>query len=296
VASAGSACASQAGRAALDPTYGSLVHLYDYDKTAPLEAREEEAETQDGVRNVEISYRSPKLGRVTGYLVLPAGSGPFPVILWMGGLNGSRDDMLSEALDLAKSGAAGLLLDAAVARPPYPQLFTYDPRERATWIRNIVDIRRGLDYLETRPEIDFKRVGYVGFSFGADTGMILASVDHRFSAIVIASGGATQLDMLKPGGFFYRNVPAEKRAAYVRAAIAPFEPVRYAAHLAPAAVFFQHGKSDPSFSRANQRLLDGMASSPKRAVYYNAGHQLNSKAVKDRKAWLLLRLQVGSHR
>src|SRR5215210_2436459 len=45
VASAGSACASQAGRAALDPTYGSLVHLYDYDKTAPLEAREEEAET-----------------------------------------------------------------------------------------------------------------------------------------------------------------------------------------------------------------------------------------------------------
>src|SRR5205085_12002784 len=115
----------------------------------------------------------------------------------------------------------------------------YDPRERATWIRNVVDIRRGIDFLAGRPEIDSKRLGYVGFSFGADTGAILAAVDHRFKAVVLASGGATQLDMLKPGGFFYRKVSAAKRAAYVKAAIEPFEPMRYAAHVAPTAVFFQ---------------------------------------------------------
>src|SRR5207248_1807481 len=114
---------------------------------------------------------------------------------------------------------------------------------------------------------------------GADTGTILAAVDHRFKAVVVASGGATQLDMLKPGGFFYKRMPAKQRADYIEAAIAPFEPVRYAAHLAPAAVFFQHGKQDPSFSRANQRLLDATASFPKKAAYYNAAHQLDSYAV-----------------
>lgn len=279
-----SVAASACGAAG--PRYARLVHLYDYDRNVPLDAREASSSTQDGIRTLDISYRSPLLGRVTGYLVLPAGRGPFPAIVWMGGLDGRKDDMLAEALDLAHSGAAGLLLDAAVARPPYPSLFRYSTAERRTWIRNIVDIRRGIDYLATRPDVDMSRLGYVGFSFGADTGAILASVDHRFKAVVVASGGATQLDMLKPGGFFYRRVPAAKRAAYVEAAIAPFEPVRYVAHLAPAAVFFQHGKTDPSFTRANQRLLDRMASSPKKAAYYDAGHELDFRAVQDRKTWL----------
>ncbi len=231
--------------ASTGPSYRSLVHLYDYDTHAALAARVTVAEPQDGIRVFDISYRSPKSGRVTGYLLLPRGQGPFPAIIWMGGLDGRKGDMLSEAVDLAKSGAAGLLLDAVVARPPYPRLFEYDRSERSTWIRNIVDLRRGIDFLAARPEIDPKRLAYVGFSFGADTGSILASVDHRFKAVVIASGGATQLDMLEPGGYFYREVPARERAAYIRAAVAPFEPVHYVAHVAPAAVLFQHGTSDP---------------------------------------------------
>jgi dienelactone hydrolase len=274
-------------------TYRSLVHLYDYDAAAPLGVRQHAGPDDGDVKVFEISFRSPRRGRVDGYLLIPSGHGRFPAVVWMGGLDGSKDDMRGEAADLAHVGVAGLLLDAVTARPPYPRLFEYDSGERDAWIRNIIDVRRGIDFLATRPDIDLKRLGYVGFSFGADTGTIVAAVDHRFKAVVIASGGATQLDMLKPGGFFYRAVAPRARAAYISAAIDPFEPKRYAAHLAPAAVFFQHGTQDPSFSRANQRLLDRTASSPKKATYYNAGHELNAQAVSDRKTWLLRELGAG---
>ncbi len=240
-----------------------------------------------------VSYRSPKAGRVTGYLVLPAGgSGPFPTVVWMPGLGAGRDSFLAEASDLASAGVAGLLLDSPLARPPYPELFNYHRSERRTWIRNIVDLRRGLDFLQTRLEVDLRRIGYVGFSFGADTGTLLGAVDHRFATLVIASGGSSQRQMLAPGGLFYKPMPRKKRAAYIAAAIAPFEPFRYAAHLAPASVLFQHGRRDPAFSRANQRRLDALASEPKQAIYYAAGHGLNEQAVSDRKAWLLARLGV----
>src|SRR5207244_2665527 len=134
---------------------------YDYDKTTPLEARQDGSQLQDGIRTIDVSYRSPALGRVAGYLVLPSGNGPFPAIVWMGGLDGSKDDMLGEATNLAESGMAGLLLDAAVARPPFPRLFQYKTNERKTWIRNIVDIRRGLDFLAAQPQMDMTRLGYV---------------------------------------------------------------------------------------------------------------------------------------
>lgn len=270
--------------------YPDLARLFSYVGTAPLEPRQERLQINDGLRQLTVSFRSPLFGRVSGYLVLPRGRGPFPTVIWMGGLDGSKEDMLSEAIDLAHSGAAGLLLDAAVARPPFPRLFEYDVNERRTWIRNVIDIRRGIDYLRSRGDMNMVSVGYVGFSFGADTGTIVAAVDHRLRAVVIASGGASQRQMLEPGGFFYKKVGAKRRAAYMDVAIKPFEPFRYAAHLAPAAVFFQHGKTDPAFSRSNQMKLDTIASSPKKVSYYDAGHSLNSEATRDRKVWLLTQL------
>lgn len=294
---ASSGCATTAASPAGSPSFASLARLYSYNRAVPLDPRVSAFRVESGVRIADISFRSPVRGRVSGYLVLPrSGAGSFPTVLWMPGLGAGRDTFLAEASDLAASGVAALLLDSVLVRPPFPQLFQYDPRERRTWIRNVVDLRRGLDFLATRPEVDMARLGYIGFSFGADTGTLLGAVDHRFETLVIASGGSTQLEMLAPGGFFYRAVSKRIRDRYIAAAITPFEPFRYAAHLAPASVLFQHGTHDPSFSRANQRRLDRAASAPKTALYHDAGHELDGRAVRDRKAWLLETLGAGSAR
>ena len=51
------------------------------------------------------------------------------------------------------------------------------------------DLRRAVDYLETRPDIDARRLAHLGFSSGASLGPIMTAVEPRFQASVLLSGG-----------------------------------------------------------------------------------------------------------
>jgi dipeptidyl aminopeptidase/acylaminoacyl peptidase len=51
------------------------------------------------------------------------------------------------------------------------------------------DLRRSVDYLETRPDVDSNRLGYWGISMGAGWGPWLLGVDDRFQAAVLQGGG-----------------------------------------------------------------------------------------------------------
>lgn len=54
-----------------------------------------------------------------------------------------------------------------------------------TWPGLVIeDDRRSLDYLETRPEVDAKRIGCIGLSFGAYRTNYLAALDERIAAAV----------------------------------------------------------------------------------------------------------------
>jgi dienelactone hydrolase len=56
-------------------------------------------------------------------------------------------------------------------------------------IKIIKDLRRSIDYLESRPEIDPQKIAYAGFSFGALLGPILTATDDRVGACILQSGG-----------------------------------------------------------------------------------------------------------
>jgi len=61
-----------------------------------------------------------------------------------------------------------------------PDPATVEFRERlVNWI---TDVRRGLDYLETRNDIDASRIAFFGPSAGARIGIILAAVENRYFA------------------------------------------------------------------------------------------------------------------
>jgi dienelactone hydrolase len=54
----------------------------------------------------------------------------------------------------------------------------------------VVDLRRALDVLLERPDVDAKRVGYVGHSLGAAWGSALAGFERRIKAFVLIGGSS----------------------------------------------------------------------------------------------------------
>jgi dienelactone hydrolase len=51
------------------------------------------------------------------------------------------------------------------------------------------DLRRSIDYLETRPDIDTKRLAYYGFSWGAMLGGVMPAIEPRLKAAVLLVAG-----------------------------------------------------------------------------------------------------------
>ncbi len=56
-------------------------------------------------------------------------------------------------------------------------------------IQRSKEVRRGLDYLGSRPDIDASKIAYLGVSMGAAYGVIFTALDDRFKAIVFLDGG-----------------------------------------------------------------------------------------------------------
>jgi tRNA A-37 threonylcarbamoyl transferase component Bud32/dienelactone hydrolase len=51
------------------------------------------------------------------------------------------------------------------------------------------DMSRSIDYLETRPDIDAKRLAYYGVSYGTYWGPVFTQIEHRFKTSVLVAGG-----------------------------------------------------------------------------------------------------------
>ena len=56
-------------------------------------------------------------------------------------------------------------------------------------IQMVKDLRRSIDYLETRPDIDSRKLAFYGMSWGGWLGTIIPAVEERFKASVLVAGG-----------------------------------------------------------------------------------------------------------
>ena len=56
-------------------------------------------------------------------------------------------------------------------------------------VRRSKEVRRSVDYLITRPEIDSSRLAYLGVSMGSAYGVIFTALENRFRALVFLDGG-----------------------------------------------------------------------------------------------------------
>jgi formylglycine-generating enzyme required for sulfatase activity len=56
-------------------------------------------------------------------------------------------------------------------------------------VQEVKDLRRSIDYLQIRPDIDSQKIAYLGMSWGAFMGSIIPAVEDRFRASVLIAGG-----------------------------------------------------------------------------------------------------------
>ncbi len=281
-----SAAALVGAPSAAVPPYATLVHLYDYDASAPLDVRESSVSVQETVTRHELSFASPKAGRIPATLFVPRAAGRFPAVILQPGLGSRREDAIPDAENLAELGAVTLTMDSPHTRPSGPALIRCKSRDRAPYIQYVVELRRAVDLLASRPEVDPSRIGYNGFSYGATVGGTLAGVEHRIKAFSLQSGLPYQSRFLRTQCLRLKRT---RLAAYVKA-MQVLDPIRYVGRAVPSALLFQVGTYDTLATRRAQLAYFRAASRPKTMRWYRSGHYLTPAAYAFRNAWLRARL------
>lgn len=277
-----------------------LVGHFDYDKNTPLDIKTVGTESRGEARVYDITYASPKGGDVPAYLVVPAkAKRPFAAIVWghwywQNSEMRNRKQFLDEAVALAQVGVVSLLTDGPVARPGHIQDRTPLNEQQATdMVQQVIDMRRGLDLLLARKDVDPKRIAFVGHSYNASVGAILSGVDRRFQAFVLMA--STMSDEVDQKSEEYQNfrkkVGPEKFDSFM-AAHSYLDCGRYVSHAAPAIVFLQYATQEDFLTPERAREYERVVSEPKRFKLYEAPHALNKEARRDRIAFLTEQLKL----
>jgi dienelactone hydrolase len=274
--------------------FPELARNFDYDNKAPLDVKEIGVDDRDGVKVHDITYASPKGGRVTAYLVVPAGKGPFAGLVFMHPDYGTRTAFLAEAVLMAQAGAVSLLIDAPFRRPePSRRNFdiTQPENNRDVFIQTIIDLRRGVDLLTSRADVDAKRIGYIGHSYGGALGGVLASVEKRIKAYVLMAGDPSWTTSLltgtDPNDVQARKLLTKDQLDKYVSVTASLDAIHYISHAAPSALFFQFSRYDVEIPEPVGQQYQQAASQPKEVKWYDVGHEVDSvEALLDRAAWL----------
>jgi uncharacterized protein len=265
---------------------------FDYDKTLSLEIEEHDTQTNKGVSVLDLSYASPTHGRVKAYWVTPSENEQVASILFVHPGPGNRNNFLEEAKLLAKKGVASLLVEAAWSAPEVWGPTMGEPNHDKEEFRQLaLDLRRAVDVIETRPNVDTQRMGYVGHSYGALFGGILAGVEKRLQAFILMAGVGSFSDVAAA------NIPTLTGQALeqYRQVVSPIDPIHYIPHAAPAPLFFQFGKQDDFWERDHVMRYVEAASEPKLVRWYEADHySLNEVGRNDRIEWLTEQLGLES--
>ena len=185
-----------------DATFEGFRHNFDYDRSA-LNARTESRDTtQDDWIVERVSYDAAYGNeRMTAVLLLPKHhAGPYQSLVYFPGsgvisMTNSVERRDQVASFVAKTGRALILpilkstyerRDSLVSDLPDSSIFWRD--HVVMWVK---DMRRTLDYLSTRADIDTSRFAYFGFSWGANQAPINLVAEPRFKAAVLYVAGLT---------------------------------------------------------------------------------------------------------
>lgn len=164
----------------------------------------------DHVR-LAVRYKTESDDAVPAYLLIPVGYPlPRPALLALhqtvsqgkdepAGVSGDPD--MAYGVELARRGYVVLIPDSITAgervgsgeTPFVTAGFDLSHPEWSAMGKMLWDHRRGIDYLQGRPEVDPDRIGVIGHSLGGYNALFLAAFDERIKTVV-ASCAYTRIE------------------------------------------------------------------------------------------------------
>lgn len=245
---------------------------YNYDHELPLNDSIELVIDENGSKLYAVSYTSVHDKRVTGLLSVPnENKGPLPVIILLHGLGDRKTVDYVEAgyQYFQQSGYAVLRIDIDNHgdRKQYDYDFDLTDGYRY-WTRGIItqtvfDLRRSIDFLEAREEIDSEKIGFFGISLGGIIGTIFSGVDERVKVPVIALAGGNLSLMFGLDAF------TEETKDF----FSIIDPINFVQQIAPRPLLMINAENDEVIDPLTSKLLFRKAKQPKEIIWYPSKHR-----------------------
>jgi dienelactone hydrolase len=244
-------------------TFKSFLSFYQYDEKPLNPQLLETRDAPDWIRQ-KITFAGMHQQPIVAYLFLPRRvARPYQCLHFLPHAGVFSGISVAEAAEsiLApqiKAGRAVLAMTPIGAReresePGYelwPKKNSVKYREQA--VQHVTECRLGLDYLQTRDDIDFEKLALVGASWGAtEATLILAAIESRYRAAVFIASGIKPFDPQK---------------------LPEANPINFAPHIKPPKLMV-HGKYDEFFPYETQALpLYNLLRQPKQLQVIEGGH------------------------
>lgn len=254
-------------KAASPEVFQAVSQIYEYNRKTPLKAQLIAKQNFPTYTREKLVFTGILHSRVPAYLAIPKiGSGPFPVVILIDGIGGSkarwfevdswqRGTLVVNAL--IESGFSAMALDARfhgerAAENDY-QIPTDMSERRDMVVQSVIEHRRAMDYLATRPEVDANRIGVLGLSMGGMLTFALTSIDSR---IHTAIAGLTPVGILK-----------EPIAI-------PVAPQTFAGAIVNTPILMLMARKDNFYKvEEAQQLFEAIKGQQKELVFYDTNHR-----------------------
>jgi len=260
-----------------DETFALFLKQYAYDKTALNSVVESVKEDNEWIREKITFNAAYGNEQMAAYLFLPKqGKPPFQTMIYFPGSNAihtrSSESLGAEWTDfLLKSGRAVMFPIYKSTYERGDSLASDYPNETIFWKEHVImwgkDLRRSIDYLETRKDIDADKIAYFGISWGGAMGAIMPAVERRIKTSVLVVAGLN----------LQRSSPEVDELHYLRRIKIPVLMLNGKYDF-----FFPHGTSQLPFYQ-----LLGTPKENKKLFVYEGGHMVpRTELVKETLAWL----------
>jgi dienelactone hydrolase len=267
-----------------------LEQMRQYTKLSKSDVRAIGTKQFDGFEKNVLVFQTPFGYRRMAGLYTPTTTGPHPAILYVHWYepqahNSNRTQFEAEAQEMARAGALCLTVETLWSDLEffYKRTQEDDPQNS---IEEVVNLRRFMDFL-TIQNIDPQRFAYVGHDFGGMYGALAGSLDQRPSHYVLMAATPRFADW-----YLYRpQLEGAAREAFIRQ-MSEIDPIAHVDTISPAPILFQFANDDFHVPMERATEFFNAAKEPKEMMVYQAGHELNEDAAKDRKSWLLKQLRL----
>ncbi|WP_111308050.1 alpha/beta hydrolase family protein [Confluentibacter sediminis] len=249
-----------------------VYKYYNYSKAVPLQDSLHIILDTTTYKLYSITYNSVNDKKVTGLLSIPKNKLlPVPVIILMHGLGDHKTvDYIEYGHSvLLKNGYAVLRLDIYNHADRKESSLNFDlTGSQKYWSRTIMtqtvfDLRRAVDFIETRKELDSKKTGYFGISLGGIIGVIFCGVEHRIKVPVIGLAGG-QMNLL------FKEKALTKDA---KDFVSIIEPLNFIKDISPRPLLMLNAKNDDIVPPMMSKLLYNDAKKTKNIIWYQAKHR-----------------------